>query len=487
MGLSFLDSLGLTNGLRSISSRHFAVQATTLATAASLFLTIITSGLYSVNEIPTQNQANFTQVGGFPDPRTIAGPQRLMNEAKEVDGMLTAEYILQYNFSYPSWTYEELAFAQISMDEHSGTENVNGSFVDIKIPAMRLAPICHQYTTEELQPSFGFYDGDGTAGSYYIFVNQTTLACPGNNTNSYGNISVLSIQDIEPQPFGKSFESQCHFETENNNGVIGASHYTTSYIWGYFNSSSVQHITGLYCIQYGEIVDVWTRFLLPGMEIDENNPPVPDKSSVKNAADLYTPIPEWWILNSNGQYPKFDGFFQDLTSGRYAISVDNFKSKEDDQTVIEAIQRQYKIITAQQLNNYTRGTANDSVEHAPLLGNVTTSNRLRVVQDVTSTRILEALLAFMLALGILGSILLNTDRILPKNPCSIAATTSLLADSQIPDEFLKGAWDPDSEQLDKTFADHHFHLGWWEKEDEKGSDTARRFFAIDHASTAKGV
>jgi maltooligosyltrehalose synthase len=106
---------------------------------------------------------------------------------------------------------------------------------------------------------------------------------------------------------------------------------------------------------------------------------------------------------------------------------------------------------------------------------------------VTSTRILEALLAFMLALGILGSILLNTDRILPKNPCSIAATTSLLADSQIPDEFLKGAWDPDSEQLDKTFADHHFHLGWWEKEDEKGSDTARRFFAIDHASTAKGV
>ncbi|CAI7613189.1 unnamed protein product [Penicillium manginii] len=487
MGLSFLDSLGLTNGLRSISSRHFAVQATTLATAASLFLTIITSGLYSVNEVPTQSQANFTRVGGFPDPRTIAGPQRLMNEAKEVDGMFTAEYILQYNFSYPRWTYEELAFAEISMDGLPGTENLNGSFVDIIVPAVRLAPVCHQYTAEELQPSFRFYDGDGTTGSYYLTINQTTLACPGNNTNSYGNISVLSIQDINPQPFGKSFESQCHFETENNNGVIGASHYTTSYVWGYFNSTSIQHITGLYCIQYAELVDVRTRFLLPGMEIDENNPPVPDESSARKAEDLYTPIPEWWILNSNGQYPEFDGFFQDLTSGRYAISVDNFQREEHNQNVAEAIQRQYKIITAQQFNNYTRGTANNSIQHEPLLGNITSSNRLRVVQDVTSTRILEALLAFMLALGILGSVLLNTDRILPKNPCSIAAITSLLADSQIPDEFLRGAWDPDSKQLAQTFAGHRFHLGWWEKENEEGSEADGKFFAIDHAPTGKVV
>lgn len=486
MSLNFLDSLGLMNSFRSITSRHFAVQATTLATSAAFFLTIITSGLYSVVEVPLQTKVNFTRVGGFPDPRTIAGPQRLMSESKEVEGILFADYIFQYNFSYPRWTYKDLAFAQISVGDVSDEKLLNSStFVDVKVPALRLAPVCHQYTPAELQASFGFYDGDQTAGSYYVYVNQTRMACPGSSANGHGNLSVTSIQNLSPQPFGKSFESQCNYDTANSGVAVGSSHYTISYIWGYFNSSSLQHITGLYCIQYAETVDVWTRFLLPNMDIDENYPPAPDESSAKLAPDLYTPIPEWWILNSNGKYPKFDGFFQDLTSGKYAISVDNFKSGENDQTVIDAIKNQHKIITAQQFNNYTRGTSNDSIEHSLLYGNVTTSNRLRVVQDIPSTRILEGLLGFILALGILGSVLLNTDHVLPKNPCSIAAVSSLLADSRFLEEFLEGLWEPGDEKLKQTFSNHTFHLGWWESGERVGAESEEKLFTIDHRPTEK--
>ena len=39
--------------------------------------------------------------------------------------------------------------------------------------------------------------------------------------------------------------------------------------------------------------------------------------------------------------------------------------------------------------------------------------------------------AVMLLLGILGSVLMNTDHVLTKNPCSIAAVASLLADSNL--------------------------------------------------------
>jgi hypothetical protein len=290
-------------------------------------------------------------------------------------------------------------------------------------------------------------------------------------------------EKIGTEPFGYSFQSQCHVEPGNNNGLVGASHYTTYYLWGYLTSNSVQHIMGMSCIQYAETVDVWTRFGLPGMDIDETTPPIPDESSAKLAPDLYTPIPEWWILNTNGKYPKFDGFFQDLTSGRYAISVDNFKSGANDRIVIEAIKYQHKIISAQQLNNYTRGTANDSIDHAPLLGNITMSNSLRVVQDATSTRLLEGLLAFILALGIIGSLLLNTDRILPKNPCSIAAVASLLADSALLDEFTKGTWDPDDGQLEKSFTGHRFYLGWWQYGDKGSDEPEQKLFAIDHILT----
>ncbi|KAJ5995103.1 hypothetical protein N7481_002080 [Penicillium waksmanii] len=481
MNLSFLDSLGLNNTFRSISSRHFAVQATTLATTAAFFLTIITSGLYSVVEVPSYNEVNFTRVGGFPDPRTIAGPQRLMDESKEVDGMLTAEYILQYNFSYPRWTYEELAFAEISMSERSNRGHLNASYVDITVPALRLAPKCKIQTAADLQPKLTLPQF-GPAGSHQLWFNQLIFACPGNNTNNIGNLSLSVWDEMGSEPFGYSFESQCSFESGNSNGVVGASHYTTFYLWGYLNGSSVEHVIGLSCIQYAETVNVRTRFHLPGLEIDETNPPVPDESSAKLAPNLYTPIPEWWVLNANGRYPKFDGFFQDLTSGRYAIPIENFKSEEHDEAVIGAIKHQHKIISAQQFNNYTRGTANASIAHTPILGNVTTSNRLRVVQDVTSTRILEGLLAFILALGIIGSMLLNTDQVIPKNPCSIAAVASIVADSQLLDEFLKGVWDPDDKKLNRVFAYQRFHLGWWESEKSMSDDTEKRFFTVDHRS-----
>lgn len=59
--------------------------------------------------------------------------------------------------------------------------------------------------------------------------------------------------------------------------------------------------------------------------------------------------------------------------------------------------------------------------------------RLRLVQDTTSTRILQGTLTAMLSLGILGSVLMNTDHFLPKSPYSIAAVASLLASSNLID------------------------------------------------------
>lgn len=481
MDLSFLDSLGLINSIRSITLRHFAVQATTLATSAALFLTIVTSGLYSVIDVPFHTDLNFTRVGGFPDPRTIAGPKLNMDEIGEVAGILTSEYILQYNLSFPHWTHEELALAEITMDQISDTF-VNGSFVDIQVPALRPAPLCQLQTAADMSAQINYYEEDG---GYHLYVNQSRLGCPGNNTNYYWNHSVLSVEKLEPEPFGYSSQSECYSDPTSKGVFDGVSHYATSYVWGYLNTSSIQHIMGMSCLQYVETVDVQTRFLLPTLDIDPETPPVPDESSAKLLPNLYTPIPEWWVLNPKGHYPKLDGFFQILTSGKYAIPIEIFESAEHDKTVIEAIKHQYRIINAQQISNYTRGTANDSIEHAPLLGNVTASNHLRVVQDVTSTRLLEGLLAVILALGIFGSVLLNTDHVLPKNPCSIAAVASLLADSNLLNEFTQGVWDPTDKQPGKTFVCRLFHLGWWENDNPENNETNKRLFTIDHLSAEK--
>ncbi|KAJ5176875.1 uncharacterized protein N7482_002752 [Penicillium canariense] len=477
MNVSFLDALGFTNGFRAFRSMHLAILTTTLSTGAAFFITIVVSGLYSVIEVPSHAQANFTRVGGFPDPRTIAGVQLNLDEASEVAGIITAEYILQYNFSYPRWTYEDLAFAEISMDDPSNQTIGNGSFVDIRVPALRSAPVCKLYTAVDLKPTISQYF-DGITEIYQLTSELTTLACPGNNTDYHWNATVFSVENLQDGPFGYSIESYCHADNSLS------SHYIETYVWGHVNRTSVGYIMAMTCMQYAETIDVETRLKLPELEIDEEHPPVPDESSAIMRPNLYTPIPEWWTLNTDGQYPTLDGFFYLLVTGKYAIASENLETPDQNQTVIDAIKRQHKIINAQQLSNYTRGTANDSIPHALLLGNVTNSSRLRLIQDPTSTRILEALLGAMLILGIISSVLLDTDHVLPKNPCSIAAVASLLADSDLLDQFVQGAWDPNHKSLDQTFAYRRFYLGWWENGHSDGPESGK-VFTIAHTSAEK--
>jgi hypothetical protein len=479
MSLSFLDSHGANNSLRSARSGHFAVLATTLATGAAWFLTIVISGLYSAIEVPSHTLVNFTRVGGFPDPRTIAGIKLNMEETQEVAGILTSEYILQYNFSFPRWSYDEFAFAKISMDEISNKTTVNGSYVDIRVPALRSAPVCHLHTATDLKPNLTQY-ASGNTSTYQLRVDTATLACPGNNSDYPWVSNVFTVENLKDGPFGYSIQTNCHSDT----GQDGHSHYTELYVWGHVNTSDVKYIMAMNCMQFGETVDVMTRFKLPSMDIDESHPPVADESTAKLAPDLYTPIPEWWALNTNGQYPTLNGFFYLLISGKYAIAVDDLMTSERNQTVIDAIKHQHKLINAQQFNNYTRSTANDSIEHAPLLGNITNTDRMRLVQDATSSRILEALLGAMLLLGILGTTILNTDHVLPKNPCSIAAVASLLADSSLLDQFSQGAWNPNDKSLNQTFAGRQFYLGWWENGPSDGMVNGK-VFTIDHTSAQK--
>lgn len=259
MDISFLDSLGLNNTFHSMRSRHFAVQATTLATGAAFFLTIIVSGLYSTIEVPSHVAVNFTQIGGFPDPRTIAGAQLLMDETGEVAGILTAEYILQYNFSFPRWTYDELAFAELSMNGSVKNEKANGSFVEVRVPALRAAPVCHFQTAKDLLPSLTS-SGNLSNETFTLSVQLNQLACPGNNTDALWNNTLFSGQRLGSQPFGYSIETDCNSESR---GLTGATHYTISYVWGYVEKRAIKHIMGMACIQYAETIDVLTRFKLP--------------------------------------------------------------------------------------------------------------------------------------------------------------------------------------------------------------------------------
>jgi hypothetical protein len=98
-----------------------------------------------------------------------------------------------------------------------------------------------------------------------------------------------------------------------------------------------------------------------------------------------------------------------------------------------------------------------------------------LVQSKVSTRILQVLLGAMWFLTTIALFLFDVKNLIPKNPCSIAAQASLLADSKFLDMIPAGAENATAEDLMKMtpFADHEFSMGWWD--DENGG----RRFGID--------
>lgn len=91
-------------------------------------------------------------------------------------------------------------------------------------------------------------------------------------------------------------------------------------------------------------------------------------------------------------------------------------------------------------------------------------NFQRVFQSSISTRILEALLLAMWLCACIVYYLFDTKTLLPKNPCSIAAQASLLADSKFLDMVPEGAENATLEELMQMtpFKDHLFSMGWWD-------------------------
>ncbi|KAJ5945581.1 hypothetical protein N7454_002420 [Penicillium verhagenii] len=432
MALDFLDSLSITTIFNSIRMKHFSVSAATLATLITSILTIVTSGLYTTLDVPGKITMGFTQETTF------------YGTTDSDAAVSTAEYILQDNLAYPQWTYKELAFPELSMNA-TIKKNFSGSFVDIVVPAMRGTLSCRFQTGDELNATFSSSDNQVT---YDIWVAEV---CYSNGTSWTKESQYFTSNN--QSFFGRSRANTCA-----NKEIAKISASSSSYIWGKTLNDSFEHIVALTCLESVEMVDTQTRFILPGFTISETDPPVPDESTTR-AAKNYTNLDDWAIiLDQNDSDAAFDPFFQALVFGKYAITESWIGNNTDNDKVIDAIKFQNNMIRAQIFNSCNRQSADGSLGDLSLEGNITTPGQRRLFQNVVSTRVLETLLGFLLLLGILGSVLMNTDHVLPKSPCSIAAMASLLADSNFLHRYSSDV-DPNDRVIEKLFADCRFFLG----------------------------
>jgi len=442
---NFIDALRLTNLLRSTQTRNIAIFSTTLAALIASFLTVVTSGLYSAMEVPHTTNANFTQETVFISPS-------YPSTKADMSDFSTVNYILMENLTYPQWTYETLAFPELSVKDHLNWTTSEDVYADLHVPAIRGYSHCVFGTGSALNSSVRHYYGrpryyellpaaiefDEPMPDKDIFtvsVNPPELACPLRGSNS-SELTLRSSREYDLAVdgyFGVMDFPACYPTKASEWKVL------TSYTWGYFENYTMHHISSMSCAGKVESVDTLTRFKLPDFVIPPDHPPIPDESTAKHLPHIDG------LMDLNGmnniEFQKsshrrietmnLDNFFTPLVEGKYKIPKEWLGSPQFDMKVQQAIRRQESIFKAQVLKTYARVAANGTLNNKPLVGNLTSLNNLRVLQDKASTRVLEAMLGLVLFLSILGSVFMNTDRVLPKSPGNIAAVGSLLADSNI--------------------------------------------------------
>ncbi|KAK5658290.1 hypothetical protein OQA88_2265 [Cercophora sp. LCS_1] len=471
---------------QALKSRNLAVGSATVAAVASSLFVMFAASLFMVTIVPTTADCRlltddfFAQSNGAPDDGFCTTCQ---------NGTVLASLVLNGNVSYPGFTYADLAFPSLTLvsvpeDMSSLPDDV---IITATIPGVRPSMQCRRFQQSELSVSFNLSTFTGTGNPMQVIfpvgAGSTDNAADNTMTINTGpNLS--STNTMDPNAFfGAGAYKPLPLADSNTPRWL--------YIWGQLQNAgtsqpAIRSLSGLACNESVFSLNVAVRFLGGSLDIDAVNPPVPDESSL-------VPVP--LALDGNLDYNTLvtlstphilDPFFMSLTASRFAIPPSHLADSSLASQVAEAITRQHVLIRTQIISAWNRRptTLEPSLAfpldvNGTVMGNATelafparlTINSLpsgaarRVVQDMVSTRVLQALLAAVLVASGAAWLALPKGNLLPRMPTSIASVAGFLADGNMFGLMGRGAeWQGVAELL-KYFRDGlhvtmGFRLGW---------------------------
>lgn len=512
-GAMFEQSIGLNLADRalpvvlctSVKSRNLVVGGATTAAILSSLYVIFASTLFYAATVPATAQCQlltrdfFSQSNGIPDGGFCTFCQ---------NGTVLSSLVLDANMSYPAFTFEDLAYPSFSLENvPDDMELPNDLVVNAVVPAVRSSLQCKSFRQAEL--AINLQTGSTVNG----VVNPLQIALPGKAAVDENTVIISSAQNLDSfgNPLKTAIDQDAFFGageykplTDGNNTIP-----RWVWVWGQLeeagtNNTKVRFAAALTCNETMQQVNVATSFIGSDLHIDaEYKPPVPDEGSV-----ISVPV----AIDGNLDYSELiqlytphllDPFFSSLVSSRFAIPVTSLGPSASGaeeiqmiQSVTDAITRQHKVIRAQIVSTWNRRGTVPSLSSAGtpqpqsvifpvdstgvIMGNASTlafpavltvSNldsgaARRVVQDMTSTRILQALLsATLIAAAASWLALPKPNTVLPRPPTSIASVAALLADGNLFGQLGRGAEWLSLKDLAGFFKDGlhvsmGFQLGW---------------------------
>ncbi|KAG6366752.1 hypothetical protein INS49_000932 [Diaporthe citri] len=496
LGRFSIESLGF-----SLWNKYWEIAFATLAAFLGSFLTIAASGLYTIESKPGPSPVTVCRVDRF-DPTWSDS----VNDDGGAAISLTNFEVL--NLSYPSWTNYELAFPelQLSTKDLAQINATSEPSITVQVPAVRGELQCGITSMED---TIVDVPGVGPVHTILVVNGSTSVpaACdveastigwssrqllrlsrrpwllgqmldlhPGDKNLSFGEFS-LPLQDNSPPgcpslafTFGNySIKSTDRLETTSN--------------------ASPAWFTTMSCIQLMAEVQTDVTLSIPNFTVISA---VADESTTKYLASGpggQTAFPwrpqlhfelEVIIWDGNMTYGGFnspsvvqmyqnpnyevDGFFSLLLHPSNKVYPEELLGPDNHGRLLDAIQGLYRRYMAQVANTKMRVPVAANTAPETYTATWINTNRGVLRQDWRSKLALQILLAVMFVCGVASYLLIDTEEVLPHDPCSIAGLAALLAGSSIckEEEPLVNSKGSEGGRIHGSSWDSQlFGLGWW--------------------------
>ena len=444
-----------------------------LAVLTASLLAVVVSGLYTAVSQPVAQRFLLRQADWFADHTTGSNESPL-----QIDGILVG------NLSYPQYTYDTLAISQ--PEKSYGT--LNGS-LEVVLPSIRGRMNCKMLPPDSIKVEVlpeGSTQHVSAPQQIIVWIkysgwsffpkldNMVFQAQPpwgsfvvrAPRVGHFGGLLYIGGQCDRPGPCPSYY------------GVLGA-----------VNEHQVESTSFFTCDPVAEKVLATVNFALPGMTIDPSRPPVVDENTseaiyVRLGGTSGSPLglfmdpdqvsqPESVIFVPSSK-DVIGGFMRTLVYGSRGIPLAELTGPENGGRLLSAVNHLYGLAFAQLMNNYRiPATASNS---SILKGTITTSGEYRLMQSPISTHILAVLLSIILVSIVIHMVTVKSRGVVPKNPCSIAAVASLVADSAFLDMMQPESQTLSDKELMEKFDGYMFSMGWWAGAE---GEVGRRRFGID--------
>ncbi|EWC48929.1 hypothetical protein DRE_00234 [Drechslerella stenobrocha 248] len=431
-----------------IKEKHVTVIATTFAVLIAPVLTIAVSGLFSAVLSTTDARFTVQQASWF----NTSFPE---TSDSTTDNLITG-LIVASNLSYPTWTYDNLALAQLTVPNDGAVSNEAADSVTLNAPAVRavlnctvIPPARYGNITVDLPEE----DDEENVAPRGIDVDiKMPDGCGNSGFNDFNDELGTYLEAPETGYFG---------------GVLSLNGGTCpdfAVFYGRTDNRTVANFSTIVCNGWVQAVDVKTNFLLPNFTISDVAPQPLEETArwfSNQTADIQFRFAA--VTGNSSAVDTFDEFLSAVVYGKGGTPASEL---EDPAVLISAVKHIYGIAAAQTITQDTRIPNEGPASF--ITGTSRTKPRARLVQSETSTRLLQVLLGFIAVTTIVAHFGVKARELLPRESNSIATIGGYLAGSDVLRLVPHGAEWSGEQEAGSWFKGHMFGFGWWDDAEREG-------------------